>query len=174
MGVFRTLWWKAHVDSPRVKRIWQTMATLCAILCYGNTRLHSLKWNHAWMWKGAAPSAPFYIQGDDIAITRSQKTNWLWWSEILRHLGYGRVPLPRYEVAAAPFHIQWNHMAITGSQRRKKWNESGFRPLLCTYRLNWARKTSWGWWDEWDDTALQTQNSKFKPWWSETEHATSR
>ena len=20
-------------------------------------------------------------------------------------------------------------------------------PLLCTYRLNWARRTSWGWWD---------------------------
>ena len=43
-----------------------------------------------------------------------------------------------------------------------KWNESGFRPLLCTYRLNWARRTSWGWWDDWDDTALQTQNSKFE------------
>ena len=47
-------------------------------------------------------------------------------------------------------------------------------PLLCTYRLNWARRTSWGWWDEWDDTALQTQDSKFKPWRSEAEHATSR
>ena len=23
-----------------------------------------------------------------------------------------------------------------------KWNESGFRPPLCTYRLNWARRTS--------------------------------
>ena len=55
-----------------------------------------------------------------------------------------------------------------------KWNESGFRPLLCTYRLNWTRRTSWGWWDEWDDTARQTQDSKFKPWRSETEHATSR
>ena len=22
----------------------------------------------------------------------------------------------------------------------RKWKESGFRPLLCTYRLNWARK----------------------------------
>ena len=54
---------------------------------------------------------------------------------------------------------------------KKKWNESGFRPLLCTYRLNWARRTSWGWWD---DTALQTQDSKFKPWRSEAEHATSR
>ena len=29
-----------------------------------------------------------------------------------------------------------------------KWNESGFRPPLCTYRLNWARRTSWGWWDD--------------------------
>ena len=43
-------------------------------------------------------------------------------------------------------------------------NESGFRPPLCTYRLNWARRTSWGWWDDWDDTVLQTQDSKFEPW----------
>ena len=59
----------------------------------------------------------------------------------------------------------WNKM---------KWNESGFRPPLCTYRLNWARRTSWGWWDDWDDTVLQTQDSKFEPWRSEAEHATSR
>ena len=55
-----------------------------------------------------------------------------------------------------------------------KWNESGFRPSLCTYRLNWASRTSWGWWDDWDDTVLQTQDSKFEPWRSEAEHATSR
>ena len=55
-----------------------------------------------------------------------------------------------------------------------KWNESGFRPPLCTYRLNWARRTSWGWWDDWDDTVLQTQDLKFEPWRSEAEHATSR
>ena len=56
-----------------------------------------------------------------------------------------------------------------------KWNESGFRPPLCTYRLNWARRTSWGWWDDWDDwDVLQTQDSKFEPWRSEAEHATSR
>ena len=55
-----------------------------------------------------------------------------------------------------------------------KWNESSFRPPLCTYRLNWARRTSWGWWDDWDDTVLQTQDSKFEPWRSEAEHATSR
>ena len=57
---------------------------------------------------------------------------------------------------------------------RSKWNESGFRPPLCTNRLNWARRTSWGWWDDWDDTVLQTQDSKFEPWRSEAEHATSR
>ena len=56
----------------------------------------------------------------------------------------------------------------------QKWNESGFRPPLCTYRLNWARRTSWGWWDEWDDTVLQTQDSKLEPCRSEAEHATSR
>ena len=45
------------------------------------------------------------------------------------------------------------------------------RPPLCTCRLNWARIPSWGWWDAWDDTALQTQASKFGSWRSE--HATS-
>ena len=60
------------------------------------------------------------------------------------------------------------------SSKEMKWNELGFRPPLCTYRLNWARRTSWGWWDDWDDTVLQTQNSKFEPWRSEAEHATSR
>ena len=65
-------------------------------------------------------------------------------------------------------------MTCCRSESNKKWNESGFRPPLCTYRLNWARRTSWGWWDDWDDTVLQTQDSKFKPWRSEAEHATSR
>ena len=40
--------------------------------------------------------------------------------------------------------------------------------------VNWARRTFWGWWDECDDTALQTQDSKFEPWRSKAEHATSR
>ena len=40
--------------------------------------------------------------------------------------------------------------------RKWTWNKWDFRPPVCTYRLNWARITSWGWWDEWDDTALQT------------------
>ena len=53
----------------------------------------------------------------------------------------------------------------------QKWKESGFRPPLCAYRLNWAKRTSWGWWN---DTVLQTHDSKFEPWRSEAEHATSR
>ena len=52
------------------------------------------------------------------------------------------------------------------------WNK--MNRALCTYRLNWARRISWGWWDDWDDTVLQTQDSKFEPWRSEAEHATSR
>ena len=64
---------------------------------------------------------------------------------------------------------------VTFSSRQlTQWNESGFRPPLSTYRQNWARRTSWGWWDEWDDTVLQTQDSKFEPLRSEAEHATSR
>ena len=62
----------------------------------------------------------------------------------------------------------------TSHFERMKWNDSGFRPPLCTYRLNWARRTFWGWWDDWDDTVFQTQDSKFEPWRSEAEHATSR
>ena len=31
-----------------------------------------------------------------------------------------------------------------GRAGQQKWNESGFRPPLCIYRLNWARRTSWG------------------------------
>ena len=43
------------------------------------------------------------------------------------------------------------------------WNKWGFTPHLYTYRLNWVRRTSWGWWDEWGITALQTQDSKLSP-----------
>ena len=43
-----------------------------------------------------------------------------------------------------------------------KWNEWGFRPPLCKYRLNWARRTTWGWSDEWDDATLQTHDTKFE------------
>ena len=40
-------------------------------------------------------------------------------------------------------------------------NEWSFRPYLGTYRLNWARRTSLGWWDEWDDTALPDQKGNY-------------
>ena len=65
-------------------------------------------------------------------------------------------------------------IAANGCFEKNKIKESSFRPPLCTYRLNWARRTSWGWWDDLDDTVLQTQDSKFEPWRSEAEHATSR
>ena len=80
------------------------------------------------------------------------------------------------ESVLGPIHINcvkvwvW-HIWVTPS---RKWNESGFRPPLCTYRLNWAKRTSWGWWDDWDDTVLQTLDSKVELWRSEAEHATSR
>ena len=70
--------------------------------------------------------------------------------------------------------LEIRSIVSAGNRVTSKWNESGFRPPLCTYRLNWARRTSWGWWDDWDDTVLQTQDSKFEPWRSEAEHATSR
>ena len=73
-----------------------------------------------------------------------------------------------------PLEQCWNCIIPQSHIHEMKWNESGFRPPLCTYRLNWARRTSWGWWDDWDDTVLQTQDSKFEPWRSEAEHATSR
>ena len=68
----------------------------------------------------------------------------------------------------SPMH-RWIFGDVSG-----KWNESGFRPLLYTNRQNWAMKTSWWWWDEWDNTALQKQDLKCKPWRSQAEHATFR
>ena len=50
----------------------------------------------------------------------------------------------------------WKSFINFGLLWQRKWNESGFRPPLCTYRLNWARRTSWGWWDDWDNTVLHT------------------
>ena len=66
------------------------------------------------------------------------------------------------------FYLVWNQLQPV-LQQKMKWID--LRPPLCTYRLNWARRTSWGWWDV---TALQTQDSKCKSWMFEVEHATSR
>ena len=65
----------------------------------------------------------------------------------------------------------WPYRMLIYCFTRNEMKWIGLWPLLGTYRFNWARRT---WWDEWDDTSLQTQESKFKPWRSEAEHATSR
>ena len=75
---------------------------------------------------------------------------------------------------------RWHCGSLMLVQYRRRSNVGGgvlccvFRPLLWTYRINWARRTTWGWWDKWDHTSLQTRDSKFKPWRSEAEHASSR
>ena len=94
-----------------------------------------------------------------VELQSQQQTRWLVRAKKYRASFYGKT---------APVGF-WGEISLC-----RKWNESGFRPPLCTYRLNWARRTSWGWWDDWDDTVLQTQDSKFEPWRSEAEHATSR
>ena len=54
-----------------------------------------------------------------------------------------------------------------------KWNESGFRPLLCTYRLNRAGKPP----EDGEMSAITLPSrqkiKKLKPWSSEAKHATS-
>ena len=55
------------------------------------------------------------------------------------------------------------------NERANEWpNEQidDFRPHLFKYRLNWVRRI-WGWRDEWYDTALWTQDSKFELWRSQ-------
>ena len=99
-------------------------------------------------------------------------TSIIQWNNILClliHQGMQPSATSKVNLPLLPYKYQ-----TTAAHSQQKWNESGFRPLLCTYRLNWARRTSWGWWDDWDDTVLQTQDSKFEPWRSEAEHATSR
>ena len=54
--------------------------------------------------------------------------------------------------------ITWIFVTCVGVQH--SWNVYDFRPLLCTFWLNLSRRTSWGWRDEWDGTALQTRESK--------------
>ena len=51
------------------------------------------------------------------------------------------------------------------ASRHETWvNKWGFRPPVCTYRLNWAKRTSWGLWYECVETALHTQDRKFECW----------
>ena len=63
---------------------------------------------------------------------------------------------------------EWQSDLRLSKQAYNEWinewmNKWGFRPHVCTYRLNLARRTSWEWRDEWDDTALETHDSKFEP-----------
>ena len=39
---------------------------------------------------------------------------------------------------------------------------NGFLGHLCAHRLNWTRRTSWGWRDEWYDIALQQSRHKIQ------------
>ena len=106
----------------------------------------------------------------------ARRTSWGWWDE------WDDTALQTHDLkfTEAPHNTElheWmgkKHFCFFPTVETGKWNKSGFRPPLCTYRLNWARRTSKGRWDEWDDTVLQTQDSKFEPWRSEAEHATSR
>ena len=110
------------------------------------------------MYNGVTPYHPNKHKTYDICTTSDQPLRG--WSNIV-------------QIIYKMFCVCWDIVAAAIILLRK-WNESGFRPPLCTYRLNWARRTSWGWWDDWDDTVLQTQDSKFEPWRSEAEHATSQ
>ena len=97
---------------------------------------------------------------------------------------YSTMKISKWKISKITFLINWAaticslQNVYTGLElqrlKKLKWNESGFMPPLCTYRLNWARRTSWGWWDDWNVTVLQTQDSKFEPWRSEAENATYR
>ena len=59
------------------------------------------------------------------------------------------------------------NLAVNGLSRRKI-NDWGFGPILCTYQLILARKNSWGWWDDSDDlhcysaTRFETPTSRLK------------
>ena len=80
---------------------------------------------------------------------------------------------------------RYNHSVLRNTTSTKSWRGmnrfvrnpdnkfekemTGVLGHLCSHR-----RTSWGWWDEWDDTALQIHDSKFDSRRSEAEHATSQ
>ena len=120
-------------------------------------------------------------------VRRQTNTETTFWSVgcMLIHIGLD-VTDQRHEIETRATWLVWprgycvmqNHLQIADKHNRyqhetgglciiqarclMQWmNEWGLRPPLCTYRLNWIRRTSSECWDEWDDTALQTQDSKF-------------
>ena len=60
-----------------------------------------------------------------------------------------------------------SHRRADDQHKCNKMKWLGFMQLLCTYRLSWTKRTVWGWWYEWDDTALRTHDSKLEPLRSE-------
>ena len=112
------------------------------------------------IWKGVSAlykvaDTPFHIQGE-INILQEALFNYfcfsVWWflcQRLWPHLIPGD-DCGLYVLAKdSTIKVIW---AKVTKDIQSKWNESGFRPPLCTYRLNWARRTFWGWWDKWDDT----------------------
>ena len=56
-----------------------------------------------------------------------------------------------------------------------KWNnKNGVLGHICAHWLNRAGRTSRGWWDEFDDSALRTHDSKFELWPSEASNEQGR
>ena len=155
------------------------------ILSYGHSRTRSnLVWAHYWI---RILHNPLMLFRCDFNCSKKKTSNRPRPSFFFISLGLSamhaffthrcRSGEPRYLWGRNAMHAQIDGLVSTVWPMWMKWNEnkSGLiRPPLCTYRLNWARRTSWGWWDDWDDTVLQTQDSKFEPWRSEAEHATSR
>ena len=74
--------------------------------------------------------------------------------------------------------LQCDQHECTLTVYKPHWANEIYRALghFCAHicQIRPGEPPSWGWWDERDDTALQTQDSKFKPWRSEAQHATSR
>ena len=129
-----------------------------------------------WCWASVADAGPtsnqhwFDALGYHAALipSRKQQTLSQWWLNV----GSVSWTIGRdWAMICLTMHVNCDALQ---EKPRRRWNNSGFRPPLCKYRLNWARRTSCGWWDDRDDTVLQTQDSKFEPWRSEADHATSR
>ena len=55
-------------------------------------------------------------------------------SRFIYMLIYSEVEFIRYSLSFVMF-------IVTGIVLQMKWNDWGFKPLLCTYRLNWARRS---------------------------------
>ena len=85
----------------------------------------------------------------------------------------------KFEINFKELVISWKTLKNHAHFLVCSWPEKhGWMGLLAIfvhiiYMLNFAKRTFWGWWDKWDDTALQTQDSKVELRWSEAEHGLS-